>query len=153
MQRSDVLNNATDQDKGRLLELVDPFEGKPTGLKFWVAGPDSDTARRAQIALADELADVADVDGRVTAEQREKARLNCLARHVQRWEVEEDGKPVPFTTTNLLTLLRVQWVQQQVDAFAADRRNFAPERAVFRKGPEGFDPETGMTTQYVGGDR
>src|SRR5690606_38037830 len=91
MQMSDVLNNATDQDKGRLLELVDPFEGKPTGLKFWIVGPDSDTARRAQITLADELADMADADGRVTAEQREKARLNCLARHVQRWEVEEDG--------------------------------------------------------------
>jgi hypothetical protein len=127
MRMSEILNNATDQDRGRLLELVDPFEGKPTGLKLWLVGPDSATARRAQIDLADELAEVADADGRVTAEQREKARLNCLARHVQRWEVEEDGKPVPFNTANLLTLLRVQWVQAQVDAFAADRRNFKPE--------------------------
>ncbi len=128
MQLSDVLGNATDQDKGRLLELIDPFEGRPTGLKFWIVGPDSDTARRAQLALADELAEVSDADGRVTAEQREMARLNCLAKHVQRWEVEEDGKPVPFTTVNLIKLLRVQWVQQQIDAFAADRRNFAPGR-------------------------
>lgn len=127
MQMREILGNATDQDKGRLLELVDPFEGKPTGLKFYVVGPDSETARRAQIALADELAELADADGRVTAENRERARLHCLGKHVLRWEVEEDGKPVPFTTTNLLALLRVQWVQAQVDAFAADRSNFKPE--------------------------
>lgn len=127
MQMRDILGNAVDQDRGRQFELVDPFDGKPTGLKFHVAGPDSETARRAQIALADELAELADADGRVNAENREKARLHCLAKHVLRWEVEEDGKPVPFTTTNLLAVLRVQWVQQQVDAFAADRRNFAPE--------------------------
>lgn len=127
MQLSDVLHTATDQDKGREIELVDPFEGKPTGLKFWIVGPDSDTARRAQIALADELAEMADERGMVTAEQREKARLNCLARLVQRWDVKEDDKPVPFSTKAVLTLLRVQWVQEQIDAFAADRRNFKPE--------------------------
>lgn len=129
MQLSDVLNNAMDQDKGRELELADPFTGEPTGIKFTIVGPDSDTAHRAQIALADELSEAADVDGRVSGEARERARLNCLARHVIRWDVTEDGKPVPFTTTNLLTLLRVSWVQQQVDSFAADRRNFAPERS------------------------
>ena len=130
MQMSDVLNNATDQDKGRRLEIVDPFEGKPTGMVFHVVGPDSDTAHRARLALADELAEAADADGRVSAKAREKARLNCLARHVLRWEgVEEAGKPVPFSTKNLLTLLGIQWVQLQVDGFAADRRNFAPEQA------------------------
>lgn len=126
MKFSDITGNATDQDKGRLLELADPFTGEPTGLKLWVVGPDSDTARRARLSLSDELADLADSDGWVTAEHRETARLHCLARHVLRWEVEEDGKPVPFTTANLLTLLRVPWVQMQVDAFAGDRRNFAP---------------------------
>lgn len=129
MQLNDVLNNATDQDKGRMLELADPFTGKPTGIKLWIVGPDSDTARRAQIALADELAEMADHEGRVSAEHREKARLNCLARLVQRWEIEEEGKPVPFSTANVLRLLRVRWVQEQVDSFAADRHNFRPEVA------------------------
>jgi hypothetical protein len=127
MQMSDILGNATDQDKGRELELADPFTGEPTGLRLWVVGPDSDTAHRARIALADELADMAGPDGMVTAEHREKARLNALAKHVLRWDVTEDGKPVPFSTTNLLKLLRVHWVQEQVDAFAGDRRNHAPE--------------------------
>jgi hypothetical protein len=124
---SDITNNATDQDKGRELELVDPFSGEPTGIKFWIVGPDSETAQRARLSLSDELVDLADASGMVSAENRDKARLNSLARHVIRWEVEEDGKPVPFNTRNLLTLLRVQWVQQEVDAFAGDRRNFAPE--------------------------
>lgn len=127
MQLEDILGNATDQDRGREMELVNPFDGTPTGIKFWIAGPDSEAQHRARIRLADELAELSDADGRVIAEHREKARLNCLARCVLRWEITEDGQPVPFSTANVLRILRVQWVQQQVDAFAADRRNFAPE--------------------------
>lgn len=127
MTLDEIMGNVADQDKGREFELIDPVEGKPTGIRFRVAGPDSDTQHRARIALADELADMADADGRVTAEHREKARLNCLARCVLGWEATEDGKPVPFSHTAVLRLLKVLWVQAQVDAFAADRRNFRSE--------------------------
>lgn len=127
MTLDDIRNNVIDQDRGRVLELADPFSGTPTGIKLTIAGPDSDTQHRARIRLADELAEMADADGRVTAEQREKARLNCLARCVLRWDATEDGKPVPFAHKAVVALLKVQWVQQQVDAFAGDRRNFAPE--------------------------
>jgi hypothetical protein len=126
MQLDEIFANVADQDKGRELELVDPFTAEGTGLKLWVAGPDSDVARRASLRLADELAEGADLNGRVSAENREKARLNCLAAHVLRWDVQESDKDVPFNTANLLKLLRVQWVQFQVDAFAADRTNFKP---------------------------
>lgn len=122
MQQLDqILANVADQDRGHAFELADPVTGRPIGIKLTVVGPDSETAHRARLALADELAEAADTDGRVTAEQREKARLACLARHVRSWEIKEDGKPVPFSTANLLRLLRVAWVQEQVDAFAADR--------------------------------
>lgn len=124
MQLDEVLAFATDQDRGRELELVSPVDGERTGIKLWIVGPDSDTARKAQLALADELADVADADGRVTAEQRERARLNCLARHVLRWEITEAGQPVSFSHSNVVRLLRVRWAQEQVDSFAADRRNY-----------------------------
>lgn len=60
----------------------------------------------------------------MTAEQREKARLNCLARCVLGWEVSEEGEPVPFNHKNVLRMLRVQWVQMQVDSFASDRAAF-----------------------------
>ena len=121
MTLDDILNNVADQDRGKEFMLADPVTGKPTGIKLWIVGPDSDTAHRARLALYDELADMADADGRVSAEHREKARLNALARHVLRWDVAEAGEPVPFSTANLLRLLRVHWVHEQVDSFASDR--------------------------------
>lgn len=116
-----ILANVADQDRGKEFELLDPVNRTPTGIKLWIVGPDSPTAHAARLALTDEMAEMADDDGRLTAAQREKARLNCLARHVQRWEVSEGGQPLPFSTKNLLRLLRVHWVHEQVDAFAADR--------------------------------
>lgn len=121
MTLDEILANVADQDRGKEFELLDPVEGKPTGIKLRIVGPDSETAHKARLALADELAEMADHNGRVSAENREKARLNCLARHVVDWEVEEDGKPVPFSHANVLRLLKVHWIQEQVDAFAADR--------------------------------
>ena len=121
MTLDEILHNVADQDRGKEFELHDPVSGQPTGIRLWIVGPDSDTAHRARIALFDELADMADAEGRVSADHKEKARLNSLARHVLRWEIVEDGQPLPFTTANLLRLLRVSWVQQQVDAFASDR--------------------------------
>ena len=44
MQMSDVLNNATDQDRGADLDLITPWDGKPTGMVLTIVGPDSATA-------------------------------------------------------------------------------------------------------------
>lgn len=122
---ADILHNAEDQERGREFELVDPFTGDPTGIKLRIAGPDSATQRKAQLALADELAELADEDGRVSAESRQKARLNSLARCVLGWEICEGGDPVPFSHSNVLRLLKAAaWVQAQVDVFAGDRRAF-----------------------------
>lgn len=122
MTLDDILANVADQDRGHEFELADPVSVQPTGIKLWIVGPDSETAHRARLALSDELAEMADGDGRVTAEQRERARLNCLARHVLRWDITENGKPVPFSQKAVLRLLKVHWVQEQVDGFASDRR-------------------------------
>lgn len=121
MDLTDILGNMADQDKGKEFELADPVTGRPTGITMRICGPDSETANRARLALMDELAEMADHNGQVSADNREKARLNCLARLVVGWTIEENGEPVPFNHKNVLRLLRVQWVQQQVDAFAADR--------------------------------
>ena len=119
---TDILASAADHEKGRWFELHDPVDGAPTGMKLKIAGPDSETQRKAQLALADELAEMADIDGRVSAENREKARLNALARMILDWQVTEDGEALPCTHRNAVRLLRAgAWVQQQVDAFASDR--------------------------------
>ncbi|RWR29466.1 hypothetical protein D2T31_10825 [Sinirhodobacter populi] len=129
MQLNDILSNAEDQDRGLWFELLDPVTGAPTGIRLRVAGPDSATQARARLKMVDDLAEAADDEGRVSAEAREKCRLNSLARCVLAWEIEEDGAPVPFSHKNVVRLLRAApWVHQQVDAFAGDRAAFREAR-------------------------
>lgn len=124
MDLSDILANVADQDRGRECELRDPVTGEPTGIKLWIVGPDSKTAHDARIAMADELMERSRPDGTVSAEDRERARISSLARLVQRWEVSEAGRALPFTHKNVLRLLAVSWVEAQIDAFAGNRANF-----------------------------
>ncbi len=126
MNLSDVANIAEDQDRGRWLDLLGPYDGKPVGIRLLIAGPDSTVQARARLKLADELADMADDEGRVSAEHRDTARLRNLARCVLAWEATEDGQPVPFSFDAVLRLLKAgRWVQEQVDDFAGSRRAFA----------------------------
>lgn len=130
MQLNDILADAQDQDRGRDFELADPVTGEPIGITLRLAGPDSATQHRARLALTDELAEAMDENGRMPAVAREKARLNSLARCILGWHVVEDGQPVPFTHAHALRLLNsALWVQQQVDAFAADRAAFRGDPA------------------------
>lgn len=129
MQLNDILANAEDQDRGLWFDLLDPLTGEPTGIRLRLSGPDSATQARARLRMVDELAEAADDDGRVSAEAREKCRLNSLARCVLGWEVSEGGEPVPFTHANILRLLRAAaWVHQQVDAMAGNRAAFLGAR-------------------------
>jgi hypothetical protein len=120
-----ILSNLVDQEKGQWLELVDPWENKPIGVRLLIAGPDSQTQHKARIAMMDDLASAADADGKVVFESREKARLNCLARCVQSWDVAADfGLDARFGHAAMLKLLAVAWIEQQTDAFAGDRSKF-----------------------------
>lgn len=125
MQLNEIVSLSADQERGKWFELADPVTGEPTGLRLKVVGPDSDTARKNRLLLADEIADLAAEDGRVTAEARERARIASLARYVIDWEVREDEAPVPFNHANVVRLLKAgAWVQAQVDAWAGDRAAF-----------------------------
>ena len=126
MNLSDVANIAEDQGRGRWLDLLGPYDGQPVGIRLLIAGPDSMVQARARLKLADELADMADDEGRVSAENRETCRLRNLARCILGWEASEDGQPVPFSFDAALRLLKAgRWVQEQVDDFAGRRRAFA----------------------------
>lgn len=125
MTLEQITANLVDQDKGRWLEVVEPWEGKPTGLRLLIAGPDSQTQNKARIAMMDELAASADVDGRASFEARERARINCLARCVLNWDIAADfGLDAKFGHAAVVKVLQVAWIQQQADAFAGDRTNF-----------------------------
>lgn len=128
MTLDEINSNLVDQDKGRWLEVVDPWDGKPTGLRLLIAGPDSETQNKARIAMMDELAAAADADGKASFEAREKARINCLARCVINWDIAADfGLNAKFGHAAVVKVLQVAWIQQQADAFAADRANFRSE--------------------------
>jgi len=122
---ADILANFEDQERGSWLDLLDPVTGAAIGIRFLIVGPDSATARRARITLMDDLAELADPEGRVSGENREKARIASLARCVKGWEIEEDGKPVPFSHKACVRVLSAgSWIQEAVDAFAANRTKF-----------------------------
>ncbi len=122
MQLDDIVAFSADQDRGAWFELVDPITGQPIQIRLKVAGPDSTVQNRARLRLADDLADVADAEGRVSAEARERCRIDSLARCILDWECAEGGEPIPMSHGNVVRLLKAgHWVQAQVDAFAADR--------------------------------
>ncbi|EPX85376.1 hypothetical protein [Salipiger mucosus] len=125
MQLDDIRAFSADQERGAWFDLLDPVTGGQTGIRMKLAGPDSEIQNRARLRLADDLSEVADAEGRVTAEARERARIESLARCVLAWEISEDGEPVPFTQANVVRLLKAAaWVQAQVDGFASDRAAF-----------------------------
>lgn len=120
-----ILSNLADQDKGRWLDLIDPWEGKPVGLRLLIAGPDSATQNKSRILMMDELSAAADVDGRASFEAREKARVNSLARCVLAWEIDQAfGLEAKFGHAAVVKILQVAWIQQQADSFAGDRAHF-----------------------------
>jgi hypothetical protein len=130
MQLNDLTGNVFDQDKGAWFEAADPLTGAPTGLRFRLAGPDSTVQAKARLALVDELSELADLEGHVSAENRDRVRVNQLARCILDWEVGEDGQPLRLTHANAVRLLRAGvWLQAQIDARASDRRPFPIEVA------------------------
>lgn len=125
MQLDDIRAFSADQDRGVWFDLLDPVTGQKTGIRLKVAGPDSEVQNRARLRLADDLSDVANAEGRVSAEARERARIESLARCVLDWEISEAGEPLPFNQSNVVRVLKAgAWVQAQVDSFASDRAAF-----------------------------
>lgn len=122
MDLNDIRSAVADHEKGKWFELLDPVTGEPTGLRLRIAGPDSQTQRRAALEMTDRLAEMAGPDGRVSSHDREAARLETLAACVLDWEVSEGGEPLPFNTANVLRFLRLaRWIEHQTDSFAGDR--------------------------------
>jgi hypothetical protein len=125
MQLNDLLAMVEDHQRGAWLELRHPITGEKTGMRLKIAGPDSDTQARARALMVDELAELADLDGRASGAVRDQVRQRLLARCVLDWEIKENNEPVPFSFEACLRLLRAgTWAQAQIDAFADNRRAF-----------------------------
>lgn len=110
------------QDRGAPLILKHPVTYEPMGVTLIVAGPDSDTARRARLKMQDEHFAF---KGRPSADEFDRMDVDRLARLVVSWTATRDGVAVPFTHTNVVKLLRDnQHVREQVETFSRLRTHY-----------------------------
>lgn len=121
MELHEILSTVEDQDRGRWFELLHPVTGAPVSVSVRVAGPDSRVQAVAMALMTDELAEAADMDGRVPGSARAEVRRRFLGRCILDWRVTEGGEPIPYTFDRGQRLLAVAWVMAQVDAFAGAR--------------------------------
>lgn len=121
MQLHEILSTVEDQDRGRWFELLHPVTGAPVSVSLCIAGPDSRVQAVAMAIMTDELAEAADIDGRVPGAARADLHRRFLGRCILDWRVTEGGEPVPYAFDRGQRLLAVAWVKAQVDAFAGSR--------------------------------
>jgi hypothetical protein len=121
MQLNDILSGVEDQERGRWFPLLHPVTGEATAVALLVAGPDSRVQANAMVAMTDELAEMADLEGRVSGKDRAEVHRRFLARCVLDWKATEAGEPIPFKFDRMMRLLGVAWVKAQADAFAGNR--------------------------------
>lgn len=107
------------QDRGADLTIMHPVTGeRMPDIVLTIAGPDSDTARRARIRFSDGLM----AYRKPPADELERMEIERLARLVTGWKVTRDGKPVEFSFTNVVRLLTsAQFVREQVETFSQSR--------------------------------
>lgn len=108
------------QDKGADLQIRHPVTGEIVpDMVFIIAGPDSDTQKRARIKFSDDLMAFRSTP---PADELNRMEIERLARCVVGWRVTRDDKPVEFSFTNVVRLLtNFTFIKEQVEAFAASR--------------------------------
>ncbi|MBL8570950.1 MAG: hypothetical protein JNK84_17915 [Phreatobacter sp.] len=133
---NDIIAIADKQDAGAELVIINPITQELTDLKFWIAGPDSNVAQDAKNWAADRarrehvlqlppaMANAAEV-----REITLSIAVGMLARYVVRWDVRQNGEPVPFTIKNAERVLASsRIIRDQIDAFAASRDPWIPKK-------------------------
>lgn len=108
------------QDRGAEMTAKHPVTGDPMpDIVLIIAGPDSDTARRARLKMQDELMAFR---GRPPADEYDRMDIDRLARCVVGWRVKRDGKDVEFSFTNVVRLFKAMtFLREQADKFAESR--------------------------------
>ncbi|MGX1096513.1 hypothetical protein [Amorphus sp. MBR-141] len=116
------------QDKGIPVPILSMDGKSEIGLTITVAGPDSERARSAQEAMADELIDRGTND-RPKAKEAVERSLRYLAKITIGWtpSVKLDDKEMGYSEANAAKLYkRLPFIREQVDRAAGDRSRFFP---------------------------
>lgn len=130
---NDIVSLHAAQDAGAELAIINPITNEVTDLKFWIAGPDSNVQRRARewaaAAVRSDALMMAAPDHPMFASTRRRIATGMLARSIVRWDIRQDGKPVPLSTENAIRVLNASEIlRDQVDAFAASRDPWRPKK-------------------------
>ena len=111
------------QDRGAELTIIHPVTGETMAdIVLIVAGPDSDTARRARLKFDDEMLAFR---GRPPADELDRMYIDRLARCVIGWRIKRDGKDVPFNFSGIVKLLTsMQFIREQLEQFTQSRASY-----------------------------
>ncbi|MDR2945992.1 MAG: hypothetical protein LBV79_04525 [Candidatus Adiutrix sp.] len=109
------------------LKILNPKDNSDTGLRFHLAGPDSEIYRRAESAARNKSL-ARQTKTKLTAEMVDEQVLEHLLAVTIGWEgLVYNGQPLEFTSDNLrhiYTEPRLRFIREQVEAFVSDRQNF-----------------------------
>lgn len=129
---NDIIGIHASQDAGAELAIRNPITDELTDLKFWIAGPDSNVQKAAREWAAAEVAKdpvlrlAPDLPAGV--DHRRRISIGLLARCIVRWDVRQNGEPVPLTRANAVRVLEASdIIRDQVDEFAASRAPWRPK--------------------------
>ena len=106
-----------------VIEIKDPADGTPLGVRFTLAGPTHPERKRIQFSQQRKTMRAFEKKGRVDLpdpEEAEESRLQNLAAYTLGWEgVEDDkGQPIPFSPAAALALYKdpaMGWLVSQLD--------------------------------------
>lgn len=110
----------THQDRGAELICKHPVTGEPLpNVVLIVAGPDSDTARRARLKFDDEMLAF---KGRPPADELDRVYIDRLARCVVGWRMKRSGTEVEFSFSAVVKVLTTfQFIRDQLEQFSQSR--------------------------------
>ncbi len=108
------------QDRGAELIVKHPVTGESMpDVVLIIAGPDSDTAKRARLAFEDAKYAFKD---RPTASDIDRMYIDFLAGCIVGWRLKRDGSDVPFSFSAAVAVLqKYQFIREQVEQFANSR--------------------------------
>lgn len=119
-----TLDTRKASNQGVEFELDHPSTGEPLGIVLTVVGTDSDDYKRAEHAATNKRLNKR--NAKMTAEGLEATTRGLLVECIKGWTgMVVDGEEMEFTKENARAVLkRFPWIQEQVDQFVGDRRNF-----------------------------
>lgn len=120
-----------------VVEIKDPADGTPLGVRFTLAGPTHPERKRIAFAQQRKSLRAFEKRGRIDMpdpEEAEESKIDNLAAYTLGWEgvLGDDGKPVPFSSAAALAMYRdpaMAWLVEQLETALGERELFIQRAA------------------------